>query len=74
MRIKPVMTLRDIIPLVLFLALPMVLIIAQPDFGTALVYLAIFCVMVFVSGTNWKLIAGVLACGVLLVIPRTGIS
>lgn len=68
-RIKPVMKLRDIIPLVLFLALPMVLVLAQPDFGTALVYLAIFCVMVFVSGTNWKLIAGVLACGVLLVIP-----
>lgn len=68
-RMKPVMKFRDIIPLVLFLALPMALVIAQPDFGTALVYLAIFCVMVFVSGTNRKLIAGVLLCGVLLIIP-----
>ncbi len=68
-RIKPVMTLRDVIPLVLFMGIPMMLVIAQPDVGTALVYLAVFCVMVFVSGTNWKLIAGVIACAVLMVIP-----
>ncbi len=68
-RMKPVMHLRDIIPLVLFMALPMVLILAQPDVGTALVYMAVFCIMVWVSGTNWKLIAGVLACAVLILIP-----
>ena len=69
LRVKPVMHIRDILPLVLYMALPMILILAQPDVGTALVYLAIFCVMVFVSGTNWRLIAGVLACGVLVLIP-----
>lgn len=68
-RTRPVMTLREIVPLVLYLALPMILIVAQPDVGTALVYLAVFCVMVFVSGTNWRLIAGVLAVCVVLVIP-----
>ena len=68
-RMKPVMHMRDIIPLVLFMALPMVLILAQPDVGTALVYMAVFCVMVWVSGTNWKLIASVLACAVLIFIP-----
>ena len=68
-RMKPVMHMRDIIPLVLFMALPMVLILAQPDVGTALVYMAVFCVMVWVSGTNWKLIASVLACAVLILIP-----
>ena len=68
-RMKPVMHLRDIIPLVLFMALPMVLILAQPDVGTALVYMAVFCVMVWVSGTNWKLIASVIACAVLIFIP-----
>ncbi len=68
-RVKPVMTLRDVIPLVLYMMLPLVLIVAQPDVGTALVYLAVFCVMVWVSGTNYKLIVGVLACGVLLLIP-----
>ncbi len=68
-RTKPVMTFREIIPLVIYLLFPMVLIILQPDVGTALVYLAVFCVMVWISGTNWKLIAGVLVCGVLLLIP-----
>ena len=68
-RMKPVMHMRDIIPLVLFMALPMVLILAQPDVGTALVYMAVFCVMVWVSGTNWKLIASVIACAVLIFIP-----
>lgn len=68
-RANPVMTLREIMPLVIYMAIPMLLIILQPDVGTALVYLAIFCVMVWVSGTNWKLIAGVLACCVLLIIP-----
>ena len=47
----------------------MVLIVAQPDVGTALVYLAVFSVMVFVSGTNSKLIWGVLGMLVLLMIP-----
>ena len=69
MRVKPVMHLRDIIPLVLYLALPMLLVIAQPDVGTALVYMAVFCVMVWVSGTNWRLIASVLVCAVLILIP-----
>ena len=69
MRVKPVMNLRDIIPLVLYLALPMLLVIAQPDVGTALVYMAVFCVMVWVSGTNWRLIASVLVCAVLILIP-----
>lgn len=68
-RNKPVKTIQDIVPLVIFLALPMVLIIAQPDVGTALVYLAVFCVMVFVSGTNWKLIAGAIICCIILIIP-----
>ena len=68
-RMKPVMRMRDVMPLVLFMALPLVLILAQPDVGTALVYMAVFCVMVWVSGTNWKLIASVIACAVLIFIP-----
>ncbi len=68
-RMKPVMRMRDVMPLVLFMALPLVLILAQPDVGTALVYMAVFCVMVWVSGTNWKLIASVIVCAVLIFIP-----
>lgn len=68
-RLKPVMTVRDLLPLVVYMGIPLLLIIAQPDVGTALVYLAVFCIMVFVSGTNYKLILGVLACAVVLIIP-----
>ena len=68
-RIKPIMTIHDIIPLAIYVGIPMVLIVAQPDVGTALVYLAVFSVMVFVSGTNSKLIWGVIGMLVLLMIP-----
>ena len=68
-RLKPVMNVRDLLPLIVYMGIPLLLIIAQPDVGTALVYLAVFCVMVFVSGTNYKLILGVLACAVVLIIP-----
>lgn len=68
-RLRPVMTVRDLIPLVIYMGIPLLLIIAQPDVGTALVYLAVFSIMVFVSGTNYKLILGVLACVVVLIIP-----
>ena len=68
-RVKPVMNIRDVLPLVLYMALPLILIIAQPDAGTAMVYMAIFSILVFVSGTNHKLILGVILCGVLVLIP-----
>ena len=68
-RVKPIMKFRDMIPLIIYMGIPLMLIIAQPDIGTALVYLAIFSVMVFVSGTNWRLILGAIACAVILAIP-----
>ena len=68
-RTKPVMTVHDIVPLAIYVGIPLVLVVAQPDVGTALVYLAVFSVMVFVSGTNWKLIGGVLGMLLVLLIP-----
>ncbi len=68
-RVKPIMSIHDVIPLAIYVGIPMVLIVAQPDVGTALVYLAVFSVMVFVSGTSSKLIWGVIGVMVLLMIP-----
>lgn len=68
-RKKEIVTVRDILPLVIYLAIPLILIIAQPDLGTAMVYIAVFCVMVFVSGTSYKLILGALVVAVLVAIP-----
>jgi rod shape determining protein RodA len=47
----------------------MVLVVLQPDVGTALVYVAVFSVMVFVSGTNSKLIWGVIVTMIIMMIP-----
>ncbi len=68
-RKKEIVTVRDILPLVIYLAIPLILIVAQPDIGTAMVYIAVFCVMVFVSGTSYKLILGALVVAILVAIP-----
>ena len=49
---KPIERLKDSLSYILMLFAPLVLVILQPDFGTAMVYIAIFSVMVFVSGTD----------------------
>jgi len=63
------MTIHDIMPLAIYVGIPMVLVVLQPDFGTALVYVAVFSVMVFVSGTSSRLIWGVIGVLVVLMIP-----
>lgn len=55
---KPLERLKDTFSYILMLAAPLILVVVQPDFGTAMVYLAIFCVLIFVSGTDRKLIWG----------------
>ena len=68
-RARPIMRFRDMLSLLLYIAIPLVLIIAQPDVGTGLVYLAIFAMLVLASGTNWKLIAAVVLVLALLIVP-----
>ena len=68
-RRDPVKTLGDFLLMAAYMAIPLVLIVLQPDFGTALVYVAVFCVMIFVSGTDTKLLLELLGCALLLVIP-----
>ena len=68
-RKEPVRTLNDFLLLTAYMAIPLVLVILQPDFGTAMVYLAVFCIMIFLSGTNSKLLLALFGCALLLVIP-----
>jgi len=68
-RTKPIRTFRELVPVTIYVAIPLVLVFLQPDFGTALVYVAIFAVLLWVSGTNLKLIAGVLAIMLLIFVP-----
>ncbi len=58
---------RDIIWIVLSFLLPFALILAQPDFGTAFVYAAIFFGMLFMAKTSIKIIASILAAGLIMI-------
>ncbi|NMA69265.1 MAG: FtsW/RodA/SpoVE family cell cycle protein, partial [Desulfitobacterium sp.] len=54
---------RDFIPPFLYVALPMVLILRQPDLGTTMVFMAIFIGMMFVAGANVKKFGGLILGG-----------
>jgi rod shape determining protein RodA len=66
--------------IVLLAVIPAMLVVAQPDLGSGLVYLAIAAVTMFVAGTKWTHLAalGGLAVGavaiVLLVAPAVGVE
>ncbi len=50
----------NVLTFVLHLSIPIVLILFQPDMGTATVFLFIFFVLLFVAGISWKDILGAL--------------
>lgn len=60
-------TLSKMIPCFIYMGVPFILIMMQPDLGTALVYIAITFVMMFVAGANPKILGVLLASALLLV-------
>lgn len=62
-------SLSEFLMLTAYMAIPTVLILLQPDFGTAMVYMFTFCILIFVSGTDTKLLLSLIGCAVLLAIP-----
>jgi rod shape determining protein RodA len=72
---------RDTTARVLLLALvPAALVMAQPDLGSSLVYIAIVFALLFVAGTPWRHFAALAALGavavtlVLVAAPAVGVS
>jgi len=55
-RKEKVKTIKDMIPCVLFMAPFVLLIMEQPDFGSALVFVSIAVGMVFVAGVDYKIV------------------
>jgi len=57
----------------LIVAVPMVIVLLQPDLGTALVYIAILITMTFMAGVSMRYVAFMISCialtGILLVLP-----
>ncbi|HPK53176.1 MAG TPA: rod shape-determining protein RodA, partial [Smithellaceae bacterium] len=61
-------TLKELFIPFLIVLLPFVLILRQPDLGTALIIMIIFASLIFFIGVNWKSVAVALA-GCLLLLP-----
>lgn len=57
-------TFAEMLPCFIYMGIPFLLIMMQPDLGTALVYIALTVVMMFAAGANPKVLGGILAAGV----------
>lgn len=64
-------TIKDFLPAFLFVAVPMLLIMAQPDLGTALVFIGIFFGMMFIGGANPRLLVALGLGGILVIVLGT---
>lgn len=60
-------TFKDILPSFLHMGVPMLLILLQPDLGTALVFTAIFFGMLFVAGANPRVLFAIILAGAIAV-------
>ncbi len=56
-------TIKDMLPCFIFVALPMLLILMQPDLGTSLVFIAILFGMLFVASLKPLLVTGIFSAG-----------
>ncbi|MFZ5942735.1 MAG: rod shape-determining protein RodA [Bacillota bacterium] len=61
-------TFKDLIPAFIFVAIPLLLILKQPDLGTALVVVAIMVGMLFVAGASRLILIGLFGGGTLAAI------
>ncbi len=54
-------TFRNMILCITFAAVPVLLILKQPDLSTSIIVIAVFCIVMYVGGLSYKIILGVLA-------------
>lgn len=66
-------TFKDLIPCFLYIGIPMLLILKQPDLGTSLVFLAIMLGMLWAGGANPKIMISLILVILILVIIIFGI-
>ncbi|MCQ6279013.1 rod shape-determining protein RodA [Bacillus sp. EB600] len=68
---NPVKTVQTdfwlLIKMAIFTIVPVMLIMLQPDLGTALVFLAILLGMIFISGISWKILVPLFVGGAVLI-------
>ena len=73
MRKRPIRTLRELFPVLVYVGLPLILIVLQPDVGTALVYAFVFALLILISGTNFRIIGGILMIGAMMIVVLWGV-
>jgi rod shape determining protein RodA len=64
--------IRDLLKIGALVAIPMVLVLKEPDLGTALTYLPILAVGALLAGLNWRYVAAI-AVVLVLVLPVAGL-
>lgn len=62
-RIGKLNTFKDLLPIALYMGLPFLIVMKQPDLGTSLVFIAIFIGMIFVAGVNLRLLMMIFGAG-----------
>ncbi|MEW6275626.1 MAG: rod shape-determining protein RodA [Bacillota bacterium] len=60
--------LKDLIPCFLYVGVPMLLILAQPDLGTSMVFLAVMFVMLFFAEAKPLLLLAIIGAGLVLIV------
>jgi len=60
--------LRDLIPCFIFVGVPLLLILKQPDLGTSLVFVAIMFGMLYIAGARSALLAAVIIIALVLIL------
>jgi len=65
-KMEEIKTFKELLWPIAYLGIPFVAVILQPDLGTALVFIAIFLAIVYVSGIRTKVLAQLFALGVVM--------
>ncbi len=65
-RVRGEVGLRQIVEMGAIVGLPVALVAAQPDMGTAITFVPVFLAALLLGGLRWRVIAGILVLGALL--------
>ena len=57
-------TLKFLIICAVLLAIPLILVLTQPDLSTSIMIIVIFCIMLFVGGLSYRIVGSVLAIAI----------
>ena len=63
-RVGNLNTLREVLPVFIYVGVPFLLVMKQPDLGTSLVFLAILFGMIFIAGISLRLLMMIFGAGI----------